>query len=155
MRKAAVRKTARKGDGPRGAKLLGDFASYLISSEILLCPTAPPSTVPLFLLFQTPPPSPFLRPALLATTLPGAFTATSFTISKGQCASLSLSPSEEEEEEQGGTYCSLWSFLCTAAIRSRGKSARSCRSDGRIFTLSRIRIRGTDPKAGLFPMNRK
>lgn len=91
MRKAAVRKTARKGDGPRGAKLLGDFASYLISSEILLCPTAPPSTVPLFLLLQTPPPSPFLRPALLATTLPGAFTATSFTISKGQCASLFLS----------------------------------------------------------------
>lgn len=115
--------------------MLGDFASYLISSEILLCLTASPYRSSLFAPPNEPPP---FFDQLFATTLPGAFTATSFTTSKGQRASLFLS---SEEEEQGGTYCSLWSFLhghllARIPLRSHGKSARSCGSDGKIFALS-------------------
>lgn len=69
--------------------MLGDFASYLISSEILLCPTASPYRSSLFAPPNEPPP---FFDQLFATTLPGAFTATSFTTSKGQRASLFLSP---------------------------------------------------------------
>lgn len=125
----------------RGAKLLGDFASYLISSEILLCP-APPfhsfcsSKRPLF--FDQP----------TETLPPVPLAATSFMTSKGQCASLS---SFWSLLWRSNLLFSLWSslhghLLARVPLRSHGKSTRSCRSDGEIFTLSQIRIEPPFPK---------
>lgn len=119
----------------RGAKLLGDFASYLISSEILLCP-APPSHSfcsskrPLF--FDDSPPGAFSRDFL-------------YDLQRTMCLSLSLS-SFCSLLWRSNLLFSLWlslhgHLLARIPLRSHGKSARSCRSDGEIFTLSLGQIR--------------